>query len=445
MKRLYLALPCLLLFSLSTTLGQGVGKTDKQVDDIKNEILQFRKELDSLKTTRNNFLLVQPDEIETLDEKYGKRIQLLENKIDAISRSTAPTVFNPRITVFTNFAGRVDDKTVFDAEDIAEIHNRPFLRTVELDFRAPVDPYAEAITVLALEDEAGTGFAVDVEEAYGIIKRLPVFEAAPLGLKMKLGKFRAPFGVNNKLHMHDLPWTTRPLVVSKYLGTEHGEFFESGFNPVGIDFDLFLPNPISTTTLEMNLSIVRSSELGLGQSLNFRQPAYLGHLTLSKDWNNEHLIVIGGSAYLERGDDAPRLFGADMTYKWSPAEQRQWQSVVLGGEIFFGKNTLLDTVGNEIVNKPFGYFAYGQYQLSFWTYLGVRYDWLKEPSDDHLITKAISAYVSYYTTEFLRFRLGFQRLMSDVLDSDRNNVNSVLFEVNFVFGSHPVEPYWVNR
>ena len=82
-----------------------------------------------------------------------------------------------------------------------------------------------------------------------------LLESAPLGMKLKVGKFRAPFGISNRLHLHDLPWTTRPLVVAKFLGTENGDFFECGFNPVGVDFDFFLPNPFPQSTLEKQLMI----------------------------------------------------------------------------------------------------------------------------------------------------------------------------------------------
>jgi hypothetical protein len=60
-----------------------------------------------------------------------------------------------------------------------------------------------------------------------------------------------------------------------------------------------------------------------------------------------------------------------------------------------------------------------------------------------LITKSWSAYASYYTTEFLRFRLGFEHRQSDF--AEQNDINTILLEINFVFGSHPTEPYWVNR
>ena len=84
-----------------------------------------------------------------------------------------------------------------------------------------------------------------------------------------------------------------------------------------------------------------------------------------------------------------------------------------------------------------------QYQTSYWLYLGVRYDWLKDPTDDRLTTSSVALYASYYTTEFLRFRIGVEHRRSDIPADD--DITTGLFEVNFVFGSHPTEPYWVNR
>jgi hypothetical protein len=266
-------------------------------------------------------------------------------------------------------------------------------------------------------------------------------------MKIKVGKFRASLGVDNKLHMHDVPWTTRPLAVSKYLGTEHGEFFESGFNPIGIDLDFFLPNPIPSSTLEMNVDLLRAGDLGLSQGTSGKQPAYLAHLNWSRDWENVHLLTLGLSAYREDGSPSTYLYGADITYKWSPVERRDIHSFVMGGEVFLGRNIVnhevLPGLVQEVINKPIGWFAYAQYQLSWSVYLGARYEVVDEPTNDKLNTKALSGYLSYYTTEFLRFRLGVEHRITDL--PERRTLTSALFEINFVFGSHPTEPYWVLR
>jgi hypothetical protein len=382
--------------------------------------------------------------LDRLEENLEKRLTYLETKIDAVSRATAPVAFNPGMTAFINFAARGDSKKVYDAADPAnEISNRPFLRTVEMELLGAVDPYASAVAVISLENQAGKDFGVDAEEAYGLLKRIPILEDAPLGMKLKIGKYRAPFGVSNKIHMHDLPWTTRPLAVARYLGTDHGDFFESGFNPTGVDMDFYVPNPIPQTTMEMNLDVVRAGELTLSGGRGGGQPAYVGHLNLSRDWSNQHLLIFGLSAYEEHGAAVTRLYGADVTYKWAPLEERESHSFVAGGEVFAGRHVYGDTAGTLSDNSPVGWYTYMQYQTSYWLYLGLRYDWVEEPSNDRLVTRSAGGYASYYTTEFLRLRLGYEHRWSDI--PLQNNVNTVLLEVNLVFGSHPTEPYWVNK
>lgn len=137
-----------------------------------------------------------------------------------------------------------------------------------------------------------------------------------------------------------------------------------------------------------------------------------------------------------------RIWNADLTYKWAPSEERESHSFVAGGEVFFTQHTFTDSLGQKTMS-PMGWFAYTQYQLSWWLYAGLRYDEVGEPNNDQLHTSAAAFYLSYYTTEFLRFRLGYEHHKSDV--ESLNNVNTGIFEVNFVFGSHPTEPYWVNR
>ena len=90
-----------------------------------------------------------------------------------------------------------------------------------------------------------------------------------------------------------------------------------------------------------------------------------------------------------------------------------------------------------------GFYGWSQVQLTRDLYLGARYDRAEELDDSSLVTDTYGAYLSYYTTEFLRMRLGYEHTESDVgLLDDRD---TALFELTFVFGAHPVHPYWVNR
>jgi hypothetical protein len=432
------------LFFFAGRAQESESSKNRIIEDLRAEVARLHHDIDSLKSLRHSDLLTQSDMLDRLEESLEKRLTYLETKIDAVSRATAPVAFNPGMTAFINFAARGDSRKVYDLADPAnEISNRPFLRTVEMELLGAVDPYASAVAVISLENQAGKEFGVDAEEAYGLLKRIPLLEDAPLGMKVKIGKYRAPFGVSNKIHMHDLPWTTRPLAVARYLGTEHGDFFESGFNPTGMDLNFYVPNPIPQTTMEMNLDVVRAGELTLSGGRGGSQPAYVGHLNLSRDWSNQHLLILGLSAYEEHGSATTRLYGADITYKWAPLEERESHSFVAGGEVFAGRHLFADSTAAVSSNSPVGWYGYLQYQTSYWLYLGLRYDWVEEPSNDRLVTRSIGTYASYYTTEFLRLRLGFEHRWSDI--SVQNNVNTALLEVNLVFGSHPTEPYWVNK
>jgi hypothetical protein len=360
---------------------------------------------------------------------------------------TSLNALNPQITAFLNGAMRIDDHVVTTPSGVA-IDDRPFLRTAEFDFRAAVDPYADAVAILSAEDQAGAGFSADVEEGYVIIKRLPILESAPLGLKLKLGRFRAPIGNVNRLHMHDLPWTTRPLPIARMLGTENGEFFESGFNPVGVDADVIQPQIIPGAVMELNADVVDGGSIAIAGG-GHDHPGFLAHYNLFFTVHDTHDVNFGLSGYYEGGPHRAGLAAVDLLYKWKPLAAGEFHSVVLGGELFYADRKYeLDTNGDGAPDiqgsaKPFAGYGFAQVQLSWHTYLGARYDYAEDIQDTSRTTQVAAAYLSYYTSEFLRFRAGYEHRWSDVAADD--GINSFIAEVNVVFGSHPTEPYWVNR
>jgi len=351
---------------------------------------------------------------------------------------------NPQITAFLNGAMRIDDHPVLTPKGVA-IDDRPFLRTAEFDFRAAVDPYADAVAILSLEDEAGQGFGADLEEGYVVVKRLPVLESAPLGLKLKLGRFRAPIGFINRSHMHDLPWTTRPLPIARLLGTENGEFFESGYNPVGAEAEVILPTVIDGVVQELTGDVVDGGSIAIAEGQR-DHPGFIGHYNLFFTAHDTHDVNIGLSGYYQGGAHRAGLFGVDALYKWKPLAAGEFNSVVIGGELFRADRRFTADAGGMPVERrttPLAWYGFAQVQLSWHTYAGARYDYAQDITDDRLATQVAAAYLSYYTSEFLRFRAGYEHRWSDIPAED--GINSFIAEVNVVFGSHPTEPYWVNR
>jgi hypothetical protein len=401
-------------------------------------------------------------QIEALQRRHEEELEALRDEIEALKRSvedgsaatrpatesvsgevpapvesaaTMANAFNPSITVFGNFVGRADSDTV-ENEDGDAVDNRFNLREVEVDLRAAIDPWADGVLIVALESEVPGEFEVGVEEGCATLKKLPVLDSAPLGLKLTAGRFRPEFGRLNKIHTHDLPQVTRPRSYQTFLG-------EEGYIESGITAEAFIPTPGDNNSLAATMAVLNGGDLPVGEDNDGEDLAYLGHLEWFWDLAPGHDFEVGSSIYAGRfdaaGDLDSRLYGLDLTYKWKPYERGEWRSFILGGELFSAD---VDQPGGGS-STPLGYYLWTQYQLSRNAYFGLRYDFTEELEDDELDTDTYGAFLTYYTTEFLRLRLGYEHTESDVAEVD--GLDTGWLEMNFVFGSHPVEPYWVNR
>ena len=381
------------------------------------------------------------NELETQVEK------LMEEKLDQAETAPAKTesanAFNPSITAFLNAAMRIDNHTVEAAghdhggggTDPDLIDDRFWLRGAELDFRGSVDAYVDAVLLLGIHQESNGEFGIHPEEAYGILKQIPILEAAPLGMKLKVGRYRAPLGTMNLLHQHDWAWTTAPLAVSTYLGSEGGTFFESGFAMEGLGLMMQLPS-FEGTSFDLELHAARAGKIAVTEEADDpSNPAGVGKLNFFTELGEGNDLSIGLSGYFEELGN--RVIVADFLYRWRPTGE--FHSLVFGGEWHFVNRHIT----GEEKTSPNGGFLFLQYQLNWHVYLGARWDHVQGLEEVEEETDVYSAYVSYYTTEFFRMRLGYEHRASDHEEED--GLNSLFVEFNFVFGSHPAEPWWVNR
>jgi len=128
-------------------------------------------------------------------------------------------------------------------------------------------------------------------------------------------------------------------------------------------------------------------------------------------------LGIGGSAMGLRAD---RIEGADVLLRW---RQDSWRSVVLIGEL------IREGASNGTDAGDLGWVATLQVQPTRPLYFGLRADGMAE-------ALRYGGTVSYYTSEFLRLRAAV------FSDGDEWRMDG---QLTFVWGSHPVEPYWVNR
>ena len=427
---------------------EGIGKIEQ---DHEKEGGELEVRIDLLKDEKAdpsvdiiNGLKARVEELERTNRETMKRLEahidFLEDEV--LSQATPVStpsgqrlnVFNPQMTVFGNFVARKDSRTVLNDQGKA-VDNRFNLREVEADFRAVIDPWADGVVITTFDSETPREFVAGIEEGYIILKRLPGLNLSPWGLKIKAGHFRPDFGRFNIIHTHDLPQTVPPLALQTFLG-------EEGMIGNGVSGQFFLPLPWERNVVEASLEVLNGGGLPVAAENDGENPAFLGHLKWFTDLAPGHDVEIGASSYHGKYDREgrrnARLYGLDFQYKWKPYAGGEWRSFLFGGEFFRAQIDGMNRQGGD----PFGYYLWSQYQFNRQTYLGVRYDRSDDLRDD-LLHRAISTYLSYYTTEFLRLRLGYEHFLHGDVDPDGRD--TVYMEMNFVFGSHPVEPYWVSR
>jgi hypothetical protein len=398
--------------------------------------------------------------VEQLEAEVERlRLQLPDEEADGEEADTgaapaqAPAAsanaFNPTVTVVGNGLYRYDDREVL-ADDTA-VDNTFNLREVELDFRAAVDPFADGVVIVALESEVPGEYETGVEEGYVTIKRLPVpvLDEPPLALQLKVGRFRPEIGRINVLHLHDLPQMIRPLVTEELFG-------EEGYVGNGVSARVLLPSFDDESATELTVQALTGGGVAVADGPT-DSPAAVANLRWFRSFGGEHNVDLSAIFHTGRtdpaGDRNAFTYSADFLYKWKPLRRGEFRSFVLGGQVFASQRDFVEEVDSdgdgepdmleERDASPVGYFAFAQYQAARNVYLGARWDDAATVADDSLRRQAIGVYATWYTSEFLRFRLGYEHRISDLDEEDGRD--SVFAELNFVFGAHPPEPFWVNR
>jgi hypothetical protein len=409
------------LEALKTQLDQIKVEYEKRIRDLEAQVQQLQ--LQMLQAVPESQLIPSPQQAES------RPVQSI------------PGALNPAIAVIGNFIGRADSQKVFE-EGGERIDNRFNLREAEIDMRVPIDPYADGVLVASFESAVPGTYRAEVEEGYAVIKKLPFLDRPPLGLKLKAGRFRPAFGQLNILHDHDLPQTFRPLPTEEFLGAE-------GFIQNGISGNFFLPTPWdAASSLDATVEVLNGGDIAFLPRATART-SYLGHLRWFRTLKDVHNLQLGWSTYFHPAGNqvsSATLHGIDFTYRWKPLRQGQWKSYLFGAEWMLAPRATPAQAGNGTIpggGKPKGYFAFGQAQFDRRTYAGVRWDQTDTVFNPAVQRRSLTPYLSYYFSEFFRFRLNYEHRWS-YLDSE-NGRNSVYMELNFVFGAHPAEPFWVNK
>ncbi len=353
----------------------------------------------------------------------------------------APNVFNPRITGFIDLAGTVG----FDEDGVEPAFD---VRAFELDFRADIDPFARAVVVLGFENPllhaldahaedaaAGVDDPAHVAEAVGeawlsVVEEANIsFVALPAHLLLELGLVRMDFGSLNRSHLHDVPHLDYPGALTSLVG-------EEGWGDAGAFLRYRLHNPKSLP-IDFKIGVMARGPEPLMEGRETPTPVVLGRFTGSADFAPGNLFS-GGFSYVGWRDATDELRGfhlasGDFLLKLRPPHRGQYRSFFLQGEAYFANR-----LGEGGRNTLAGFLGLG-FQPARGFFVSLRGDALVDDLTAPDVVWGAGVAAAFYTSEFLRFRLAYDLLGQEHL------VHRLGLQVTAVFGSHPVEPYWVNR
>jgi hypothetical protein len=321
--------------------------------------------------------------------------------------------------------------------------NRFFPREVELSLFGQIDPFARGEMRIESGEEAPGG-AMNVTLAEAFITLLTL----PYGTQAKLGQMRNRFGWSNVIHEHDLPWIDRPDVYRVFLG-------EEGLKEKGVE-GTWVPDFLPFYVQVLGGVFNGDNETAFGRGL-LTHPLATGRVMTFFDLTDTQALQVGAS--VANGETAERLrstlLGFDLKYKFRP-EGWLHPLLTLGSEGIYSirrteRGVDVDGDGSpdlfqKQTRNSFGWYGWGELQpWRRWAF-GVRYDSTQFP-DAPGYQWAVEPYVTFYPSEFLRFRMAYKHTdRSHPFDVAGNGgsarlVDELLFQATFILGAHPAHAF----
>jgi opacity protein-like surface antigen len=322
------------------------------------------------------------------------------------------------------------------------LENRFFPREVEFNFFGQIDPYARAeVRIETGEEERGGEATVRLAEAFFQLLTLPY------GTQAQIGQMRNRFGYSNQVHEHDLAWVDRPNVFRNFFGDE-------GLVERGAEFTLVPPLPFYLEALVGVFDGDNETSFGRG---SLRYPLVTGRLRTFLELDDANAVQLGASA--ASGEDPDRLrstvVGFDLRYKFRPEGWLHPLITVTGEALwsFRKQNVAVDVDGDDVPDvlekrrrDRSGWYAGLEVQPWRRWAVGARYDWSQLPLNPGR-EWAVEPYLTFWPSEFLRFRLAYKRTersqpgMFDFNGGSARIADEVLFQGTFILGAHPAHPF----
>jgi len=343
-----------------------------------------------------------------------------------------------------DFVGNITQHNVEKAQGgtFSGQENRFFPREIELSIFGQIDPYASAVVRIEAGEEARGGeTGVHLAEAYITLLTLP------FGTQARFGQVRNRFGYSNEVHEHDLPWVDRPNVMRNFFGGE-------GLQEKGIEMTLVPDLPFYIEALAGVFN--GDNETAFGRT-SLQAPLVTGRLRTFLELGNEHALQLGMS--VASGQTPARLpstiLGWEGRYKYRPDGWLHPLVTVTGEALYSLRqfNVDVDADGDGVTDSldkkhknRWGWYLGGEIQPWRRWAGGLRFDWSQYPENPGA-ERSFEPYISFWPSEFLRFRTAYKRTDRthrdgfDLSGGSARKVDELLFQASFILGAHPAHPF----
>jgi hypothetical protein len=301
------------------------------------------------------------------------------------------------------------------------------MRSLELSFVAPLDPYARGKAFLDITEDG-----VSIEEAYLEILNLP------LNMSVKGGVFFPEFGLLNRHHTHALPQFDRPRAAINYFGLD-------GFNGMGGAISILLPRLLFADASSLDISAVNINDNMSYSSDRAVNMAYIGHWKNYYDINDASYFeyVISAIAGRNSYEDETNTYIANLGlhYKWQPPGTAKYKSMDWKTELYYGFN---ETPAGIVRSMGFYSLIHRKLNSRFW--VGGRVGYSQMPYDSEQFEWDYNINIDFWQSEFVFYRIQYQYNQRDILflpeaaGSYPSN-HTIVFQFSWAMGPHKHDAY----
>lgn len=417
----------------------GVEELADELSKLKEVVRQAQERITALEAELEQ-LAEDEEEPEAIPEAPGRPptgLRLIDISLDGLFSAGASTARESDLRLLE--LGAHDPK------------NRGFtVQNLELALSGAVDPYIRGDAFIVFQiDEEGESF-VEVEEAY------LTTQALPLGLQVKAGTFFSPFGRLNAQHPHRWSFVDQPVVSSRLLGPD-------GLRGPGAQLNWLLPTSFfaeaSFGVQNSNGETAASFRSVAGEEFagrvllesEVRDPGdllYVGRFSTSADMSDSFTILTGASHVTGPNATGPEartsITGVDFYGKWRPlVNQRGWPFYAIQAELMTrsyeaAPQSLEGLLLPGETLRDWGAYLQGTWGFKTRWVAGMRFDWADGEGDTGVDPRRdfrlrISPNISFYPSEFSKFRLQYNWDRADHLEDDES---SLFFQFELLYGAH---------